>query len=804
MTEIVSVCTVEISGNQYTLVPDNPAFRLQNIPRAQRTGLRHQMRVRAVRRGNQVEILGEAVSSSPPTQKSQSPAANLAAQPGRGQQGQQNPGGQPSTGYFANPYNFVPFSTGPRILEGLKEERPVGHDRWHEGRYCAKLRIRFTVKTPLLSLELTGKEAGKPAIYSVRRAEDGTPIVSGASIKGMLRATYEQATGSRLGVFNHDGAQSTRASSGDAPKLKFAKVVSHDAGKNLLTLSVQRPLLPTAPGVTVAEPLWSFAVPLGLLKPLAPTFGDVVHAWVRLLNHNERKVDNRGRVTWLRYHFWQVVSIAHHATPPPAPGALGPWDKAVAGQGLVLLQGTLHNTGRTFPKKNAERFFADRVVSGSATLQNTPYTVPSHQYSDVVARWRDKLDSFEQDRRPSADYIARKRVWASLPKDQTLYLRDKGNMPEFYPALISREAFPATPAKLLAPPLRPAAGLNDLTAADRVFGWVAGDQGTPETTHRALLRVGGVVVTPTGNPPQPGKTTWELASLNSPKPSNARFYTRDRVGDPLHGWAKGDGYQSNHVLAGHKVYPHHLREDAYWAFPEDGWPSATTPDKTPPRAVSGHYQNFLAPNGSKPDVSIAIRDWIEPGTQLETTLYVENLSRDELAALLWVITLGDGQEDRHHRLGMGKPLGFGSLTAQIVWEHSVLVDHAALRARYDAASPGTPEEGDSAPQKTPHSGSESEARALIAEFDITFRQHSPATYLSLLAAARGTDLPVHYPRLGAGTGELAPQAESYQWFVANDRPTGKKHALPLLTPSENVPVEDLPTDPTKDRRRRAT
>jgi len=803
VTEIVSDCTVDIRGKQYMLVPDEPAFGRQYIPRAQRTGLRHRMRVRAVRRGNQVEILGEAVSSSPPTQKSESPAASLAPQPGQAQQGQKNPGSQPSAGYFANPYNFVPFSTGPRALDGLKEEKPVGHDRWHEGRYCAKLRIRFTVKTPLLSVELARKEEGKPAVYSVRRDADGKPIVSGASIKGMLRATYEQATGSRLGVFKHDGAQSTRASSGDAPKLRFAKVVSHEPGRNLLTLSVQSPLLPTGPGVAVAEPLWSFAVPLRLLKPLAPTFGDVVHAWVQLLNHNERKVDNRGRVTWVRYHFWQVVSIDRAATPPPTPGPLGPWDKAVAGQGLVLLQGTLHNTGRTFPKKNAERFFADKVITGAATLRNSPYTVPRDQYPDVVARWRDKLDSFEQDRRPRADYIARKQVWAALPKDQTLYLRDKGTMPEFYPALISREVFPNTPATLLPPPLKPAAGLADLTAADRVFGWVAGDQGTPETTHRALLRVGGVVVTPTGNPPKPGKTTWELASLNSPKPANARFYTRDAKGDPLHGWAKGDGYQSDHVLAGHKVYPHHLREDAYWAFPRDGWPSATAPDKTPHREVSGHYQNFLAPTGSKPDVSIAIRDWIEPGTQLQTTLYVENVNRDELAALLWVITLGDGQDARHHRLGMGKPLGFGSLTAEIDWERSVLFDQAAIKVRYDAGDSSDQEEADTR-QTTAHTASAEVARGLIEEFDRTFRQHSPATYLSLLAAACGTDLPVHYPRLGTGPGEVAPQAESYQWFVANDRPTGRKHALPLLTPSTTVPVEVLPTDPTKETRKRRT
>ena len=838
MSDVVAVCTVEISGNTYALVPDTAGFGRQNIPRHLRYGLSNGMRVTATRCDNKIvaveplpqdqtpapstpppgstPALGRAADAAqrqrPAQRRHQDDLRRFSQRQGRGQHGngqqkqarQPAPAGEgPATGYFANPYNFVPFSTQIRSLAGLAEGAPCGHDRWHEGRYSAKLRVQFTTVTPLLSVELTHKTKSKPAVYAVRRDAAGRPIISGASIKGMLRSTYEQATGSRLGVFNHAVPESTRSSSTDAQFLKIAKVARHDADQSVLNLTVQGPLLPLNVALHPTDNvLPSFSVSMPLIGH--PSVGPEVYAWVQLLNHDELKVLRNGREMRIRYLFWRVLTIEDAPTEEPAVGSTGRWDTVVPGQGLVLIHGRLHQTGKTFTKKRAERMFADSVVSGDAELTNTPLTIGPAVYQHVVGTWRAKLDSFQAEpfkttehgrevTLASADYVTRKAQWKALEAGQTLYLRDKNGMPEFYPALITREAFPLAPDDLLHPGLKPAAQRDRLTAADRVFGWVADEQGTPRTAHRALLRVGGVTVTdPAPTPPHPA-WTWELATLNSPKPSNARFYTRNADGTPQHGLLKANGYQAGHQLGGHKVFPHHQRRADYWELKPGGWTSQTGDNQQPhPSSVDGHYQNYLAAPESKPDVSIAIRDWVEPGTTFETTLYADNLSRDELAALLWVVTLGDGEEDRHHRLGMGKPMGFGSLTAAILWDKSEILDLEAIRIRYDA--PGST-------LTAPAPDTNALGTALIKGFDKHFKTY-PATYLSLLAAARGTDLPVHYPRLGTGPGEVAPQAETYQWFVENDKSDAQRHALPLLAPQAGSPAEDLPTVPRANRRKK--
>ena len=595
MTEVVAHFTVEISGTQWVLVPDEARFGRHFVPKSWREGLRNMMRVEVARVGNQIvriDPLPENATPKPRTrQQAPSPGQRPArpstpahtAAPAQARQGaarspaqnarpqrraQPAGGGGPASGYFVNPYNFVPFSTELRKRDGLADGPPIGHDRWHEGRYIARLCVEFTTVTPLLTMEITGKDQSKPAVYSVRRDPDGNPIVSGASIKGMLRSAYEQATGSRLGVFSHDEKLSVR-------------------------------------------------------------------------------------------------------------------------------------NGR------------------------------------------------------------------------------------------SRTTFDTAPAGLLPIVLKPASTAGDLSAADRVFGWVAAKANDTSGGVRGQLRMGGVsVVTPSVVRPNAKGTTWELATLNSPKPSNARFYTRDANGAPLHGTPKANGYQASHRLAGHKVYPHQEREADYWELEHGGWESQGSADKKPhPVDKAGHYRNFLAAPESAPDVSIAIRDWVEPGVTFQTTLYAENLTEDELAALLWVITLGDGNEALYHRLGMGKPLGFGSISARIRWDQSSLLNHNSVRQRY--------EDPDHTPEDIPTA--EDSGTALVKRFVRAFREAAPATYLSIVAAARGTSLPVHYPRLGTGPGEVEPQTETYQWFVENDK-SAHKHALPLLTPTPGVPVEDLPTVPRAPRR----
>ena len=817
--------TLQVSGNTWELIPADPTTdKKALLPRALREGLQTGQRLlvdfdgqgtpRAVHPDTTPAPTPKATAVPPnahPTnaqggreRQEARPAAHRGYGPGgsgnprtggadnRGNGGgQRGPVNQPNvvrngpqpTNYFANPYNFVPFSTLMRKGQ-LAQGVPRPHGRWDGNRYNAKLVVTMETITPLLTMEMTDRVAGQPGVFSVRRDPEGLPIIPGSSIKGMVRAAYEQITGSRLGHFGHEQPLIRRSEPIDAQKLRLAKVVAHDSEAKLLRLSVFQDLVPNAgaPG----QVLYGVSVDQRMVDQNC--LGREVAAWAYL----ER--NRAGRYAWRL--------LTKPSLEPPSRAQVTEPTSAVRGT-MALLKGRLHATGRTFPGKRKERLFVTEVVEGAVTVVHHEWQVEGVAYDAVVADWGRRLESFNT--KPARDgdsrlevgqYVTHKSTWKQLTPGQTVYLWQEDPHSKLFPALITRHSYPASPASLLGEALRPAQDTKQLTAAERVFGWVPAKEGGPDQTHRGQLRVGGVTCVHEGPGAARGGTdTWELATLNSPKPSHARFYTRNGNGAPLHGRKRREGYQAGQQLAGHKVYPHHAgRPGEYWTLPAGGFEAGMLP-----RQVQNKYVNFLAAPGQSPDTSIAIRDWVSVGTRFSTTLYVENVNEEELAALLWLVTLAD---DAYLRLGMGKPLGFGSIRLELDTANSTLTDASETKARY--TSLGSAEE-----VEQPLAA---RVEGLVQAFDKRFQETAPVPYQAFLAAARGTTLPVHYPRVpdGGSAEDVPPQGETFQWFVANEndprsvdgRPVGPiphRHALPLLGGPE-----DLPTNAFAPRRRRPT
>ncbi|MFT4228494.1 RAMP superfamily CRISPR-associated protein [Micropruina sp.] len=768
-------------GTWYLVPEDSPpphGHSKATCPTALRQGLANGARVLVTRNGSAVEKveLVRARQTLPSKETSRLATAN--------QESVSRP--LHRAGYFANPYNFVPFSTKLRELEGLSEHAPFLHASAAPTTYRAKLAIELTTATPLLTMEITGKQDNEPTILSVRRDADGVPILAGSAVKGMLRSVYEQATGSRLGIFAHDKPLSVRSVHTDALQLDFAKVEAHDSEAERLVLREQGRIFPSAltlDGEQINSPV---TVPRAILGGRQQ--GAVVYAWLQLLEHRKGAA---------HYFWWRVVGTLHDTSPNPAnppsePNPPSSWNTKVESQPLVLIKGTLHATGPTFGRKRAERLFVDAVLTPGASLTNRLLTALTGEgYRRTVAAWRGKLESFNTEPPPATQlqvgaYVT-DRHWAKLAPGQTVYYRyEKGNgRLEFYPALITRESLVQAPSDLLDPALLPADGRAALTPAERLFGWVP-PRGSSEPAHRGQLRVGSPVCGAGGGGPS-GDVSWQLATLNSPKPSHARFYTRDGLGNPTHDRPKRDGFKPGDQLAGHKVYPHQHRDGTYWTLPAGGWPTAGTGSH--PKDSDGHFKNFLSVReGATGAVSVAITDWVDVGTTFTVNLYVSNATESELAALLWILSLaGDGEH--FLKLGMGKPLGFGSVRVGINWEQSTVQSHEQVRQAYRMLVAGGAND------------SEAEAKRLADWFEEEFCTRAPAVYRSIAAATLGTGMVVHYPRVPEGaqqTGELPPQVETYKWFVANDDPKrGRKHALPLLHRA-NGP-EMLPNNPNADR-----
>lgn len=800
-----TICIVKRQGAKWTVVPEgNRQSNGDTIPKVLLRGLVNGQRVRVIRRpNNSIESIlpaPDAAPPAPPPGTASPPPARAGRQPGRGE-GVRPPA---RSGYFANPYNFVPFSVAMRDLPGLAERPALSHDRAADGSYSAKLVVTMKTVTPLLTMEQQGKESGQPTKYSVRRDPDGRPLIAGASVKGMLRSLYEQVTSSRLGVFNHSSPLSVRAITTDAAPptthkpdgMEMGRVAAHTRGTSI-TLTRQGTIEPSA----VTPPAQVNTI-VSVDQSLVTGFdlGASVYAWLQLVEHDEPA---RGRQARKHYCWWLALQVSgtRSGAPLVPREAPGDWNTVVAGQPLIEVQATVHKTGHTIRDKHAERLFVDRLISTtSATHTNAPLPLTGSRYTETVRGWREKLESFtgEPPRGISkAHYVLHPNEWFPLDQGQTLFLRQhKDGRVELYPGMITRESFAYSPEDLLknegsrAAELFPAAASAKLSAADRLFGWVPPERsGEPNRAHRGQLRVGAVTCVVGWEQPNLGPT-WQLATLNSPKPSHARFYTRDSQGEPTHARAKRGGYQKDDRLAGYKVYPHQQRGDDYWRLPRGGWTSQARAGGQFPKDPAGHFKNFLSAPESAAAVSAMITDWVEPKTEFKTTLYLTNVTRDELAALLWILTLSE--DDLVLKLGMGKPLGFGSIRVGVDWAASTIRSAEQLREHLRDLVDGPAVD-------------EETARRWVAEFDVAFRGKAPEVYQSIVAAARGTELATHYPRTGTMNAEAPPQAETYKWFVDNERPPsrmrnaqqpgGKKHALPLLHPTDRP--ELLPNDPSQ-------
>jgi hypothetical protein len=171
--------------------------------------------------------------------------------------------------------------------------------------------------------------------------------------------------------------------------------------------------------------------------------------------------------------------------------------------------------------------------------------------------------------------------------------------------------------------------------------------------------------------------------------------------------------------------------------------------------------------------------WVRSQTVFEVSIRVDGLTAGELGALVWLLTLPDGHA---LRLGGGKPLGFGAVHAELVAPDSAAGTDAANQTQVwtgDALRACWTQLQRPAPVPFQRLRELAEEFATVAAADPVL---GPAVN-GFLAVSRGTDQPVHYPRTSP-----VPEAESYRWFVANERArdgkVDKGFALPLVDDDE--------------------
>jgi CRISPR-associated protein (TIGR03986 family) len=280
-----------------------------------------------------------------------------------------------------------------------------------------------------------------------------------------------------------------------------------------------------------------------------------------------------------------------------------------------------------------------------------------------------------------------------------------------------------------------------------------------------------------------GDNGFPLAILGQPKPQQARFYiAKDKKGTPLDkGISKENTYQSNNGLRGRKVYPHHNNLPAkYWNSPVE--------DRTQIEQ-DGHFQEYRRPknnNIERDDQNRSITAWVKPNTTFSFNIDVTNLSDVELGALLWLLSL---PENNYHRLGGGKPLGFGSVRLTINWDETDLRKGEAWRKFYSSlysTSNSSPREAEGSIAIFKNAVTEAYSNGKSFE-EVRFIQ-------AFCCGCQGfnDNKPVHYPRKRQQPGQNPvppnPEGKAFEWFVENERTSSPKVLLPALWDETGLPL----------------
>ena len=752
----------------------------------------------------------------------------------------------------------------------LGQGKPKGHHRYHGDHWSGRIGIRIEVVTPLLIPDAAKEQRDErkdghatQALLTYSHArDDGSieerPLLSVTSLKGPLRSAYEAVTNSRMGVFQGHGAPLARRMTTDDARgviparvdgtgSRFEILTGHPA-RLFVTVNGERRPRPAMAGAWLNSYFWN-----GTNSVLSST-GPSYPSGQRPQHGDEVICEIKLRLRGGRFAYWQVVGIQPRATAtltPTTGAALRlPNDPSWTVGDQIVVSGHVFISHHNVGNKHDERVFFS-TTSPPGTVSMAP---------DVPDRWRDLVLDYKNRHRDAVrarENSKRRPDWSygrnigetafsrhvleygyeELAANRLCYLRlDAARTQAIaaYPVIIGRELGHVSPERMLPKELKPGDDLNKLSPADRAFGWVRqgrwkGKGKDAGGGWRGQLRIHPIqweglaykegAIDPAGQAIERFAPPLPLAILSTPKVAQARFYVGTKNGQPLgtlggcppafkNAETRDKGYFEKHArgaspssaLRGRKVYPHQ-------------------------RQISP--LEYKRADGTQDSQNRSIAAWVAPGTVFTTDIDVINLNDAELGALLWLLDLphccapkdgngnplkdAEGKEVEgqfFHRIGGGKPLGFGSVRITLASldlkngqakanEFKSLFTQDEKRLQDDGGETAISAGADG-------SARQESARKVAAQFVAAYTWATGKAYLgneakfdevpfitAFLQAAAGYDdnLPTHYPR---NTATPDPAGKNYAWFVANERQNGKKYAL---GPLEGDP--GLPYDPTK-------
>ncbi len=337
-----------------------------------------------------------------------------------------------------------------------------------------------------------------------------------------------------------------------------------------------------------------------------------------------------------------------------------------------------------------------------------------------------------------------------IPKSgNTIWFRHEAkNIKEFGYAQIYRKPFGKSISDFLPQSFHPCSDYNSLCPSCRLFGWVHPQPPKDlkvKVAYAGRVKISHAQITENKGPLE----DFPLAILSTPKPTTTFFYLLKNGKSDFNVSYDTIGAQ----LRGRKFY-RHQKEAKEQEYVRTG-------------KVEDHQNR-------------TIRDALNSGTKFGFTIEFENLASVELGALLWSIEMENGM---FHKLGLGKPLGFGSIKLLIK-----NINILNIKERYSSFANNrwiTINDQKKAQWLSLFKG------AMKNKYNKHFEELENIKDIKAIVSASA--LPVHYPRTSE---KPEVEGKNFEWFMQNKR-FGKTGKIPLKVAPEDTngfPLEFKPNN----------
>ena len=609
-----------------------------------------------------------------------------------------------------------------------------GHDHLEPEKLSGSIDLEMIVRTPLVFGEQTVDTKGPKDRHFIDLPMDGDGglVVPPTMIKGMISRAYETLTCSRFRVFgdteDREGQRRPKSKHSDrltyrgdpasalqlvplrlekknfdggftAALLQGDTMVTTDYRENGITYPTMRAASLQA-GMRGHAKL-CLQGGLERLERMTPHLEEI-RCHMTLCLHGDR---GRGA----RYAYWQVTHIQDNSGNFVEAFRID--DSVTTIEDMDNVPGYVYRStaegdspSSLFPRKHDERVFFDvsrggpeRVVVSEDVLRDYRIVIDSYiAYREEEERLNLPLDKRHRPNRATAEARDGEGAPVELKEGDLAYAvvernRDGSHaVRQLLPVMIGRRAYRVSPRDLAEHQgILPVSDRDGATAADRLFGYVVpeAEDGARrgDVSSRGRLIFGAV----DASRAEIGRKEKILSPLLQPKTTSARRFLTDskgrtptdEKGAPL---ARGEHFASGQFL-GAAAYPVHRTLVERKNLDDSGFPRRAQDEVV----LAGRKQDNIG-------VRLTARSWVKIGSRLRCRVSFSNLSRNELTALVWVLTPKNLVPPRERnddprtvgflQMGLGKPLGLGALEVRIAEGGLHVISGKDLGAAYEDLS----------------------------------------------------------------------------------------------------------------------